>query len=112
MPFSFFRDTVTIKRPTITKKNGAEVLTWSSTDTWTVSGCQVTAQANAQELGGRTLNLTDKRLLRGPYDMDIQAGDHVFWNGDEYAIDGEVYHSKSPTGRVSTTRCTLIRWQG
>ena len=27
-------------------------------------------------------------------------------------VDGEVFHSKSPTGRVSTTRCALARWEG
>ena len=45
-------------------------------------------------------------------DADIQAGDRIIWNGDTYEIDGEVFHTKSPTGRVSSTRCTLVKWSG
>ena len=43
---------------------------------------------------------------------DIKAGDRIVWNGETYEIDGEVFHTKSPTGRISTTRCTLVRWNG
>lgn len=112
MPLSFFRDSVTVKRPQISTKNGMEYLDWTNASVRTINRVQVTAQASSMEFSGRTLNLTDKRLLRAAYNADIQAGDHVIWNGEEYAIDGEVYHTKSPAGRASSTRCTLIRWQG
>ena len=112
MPLSFFHDLVIVKRAAITTKNGMECFDWSNATETTITHVQVTAQASSMEFAGRTLNLTDKRLLRAPYDADIKAGDHVIWNGEEYAIDGEVYHTKSPAGGASTTRCTLIRWQG
>ena len=112
MPLSFMTDTVTVIRPALSTKNGMEYLDWTNPVTKTISRVHVVAQANAQDLGNRTLNLTDRRLLRAPFDADIQAGDHVIWHGEEYAVDGEVYHTKSPTGRISTTRCTLVRWQG
>ena len=112
MPLSFFRDSVIVKRAGITKKNGMEIFDWSNATSKTIDRVQVTAQASSMEFSGRTLNLTDKRLLRASYDADIKAGDHVIWNGEEYAIDGEVFHTKSPAGGASTTRCTLIRWQG
>lgn len=112
MPLSFFKDSVTIKRATITIKNGMETFDWSNAITKTIDRVQVTAMASAMDFADRTLNVNDKRLLRAAYDADIQAGDRVIWNGEEYAIDGEVYHTKSPTGRVSSTRCALTRWQG
>ena len=112
MPLSFMKDSVTVKRPTLSTKNGMEYFNWQDPVIKTINRVQVTAQASSMEIGDRTLNIIDKRLLRAPYDADIQAGDHVIWNGEEYAIDGEVYHTKSPAGRASSTRCTLIRWQG
>lgn len=112
MPLSIFHDSVTVKRPVISTKNGMEFFDWSNPVYKTISPCQVVAKAGIQEMADRTLNLTDKRLLRAPYDADVKAGDHVIWEGVEYAIEGEVYHSKSPTMRVATTCCTLIRWEG
>ena len=112
MPLSFFRDTVTRKRAVMKTKNGMEYADWGDADTLEIKNVQVTAAATSRELGERTLNVSDRRTLRADYDADIKAGDRIVWNGETYDIDGEVFHSKSPTGRISTTRCALMRFKG
>lgn len=112
MPLSFMRDSVTILRAPLVNKNGMEKRDWNNAVAHVVNNVQVTAAATSRDFDGRTLQIDDKRTLRAPYDADIQAGDRVAWGDTVYEIDGEVFHSESPTGRISTTRCALIRWEG
>ena len=114
MPLSFMRDSVTVKRAPLVTKNGQQVRDWNSKDvvTLTITNVQLTPQATSREFDGRVTQVTDRRTLRALYSADIQPGDHVIWNGNTYEIDGEVFHTMSPTGRVSSTRCSLIRWEG
>lgn len=112
MPLSFMKDTVTVKRAPLKNKNGMQYFDWSAAQETSVSNVQVTAQSTSRDFDGRVLNVSDRRTLRAPYDADIQAGDRIVWNGETYDIEGEVFHTKSPTGRVSSTRCTLVRFQG
>ena len=112
MPLSFFRDTVTRIRAAMKVKNGLEYADWDNAESLVIENVQVTAAATSREMGERTLNVNDRRTLRADYDADIKAGDRIIWNGDTYDIDGEVFHSKSPTGRISTTRCALMRFTG
>ena len=112
MPLSFFRDEVIRRRAVLKVKNGMEYPDWDDANEITIKNVQVTAAATSRELEERTLNVSDRRTLRAGYDADIQAGDRIVWNGEVYDIDGEVFHSKSPTGRISTTRCALMRFKG
>lgn len=112
MGLSFFRESVTVVRASITKKNGAEQRDWAHAIQITINNVQVTARAPSQDFSGRLLNITDARTLRANYDADIQEGDRVVYDGSIYEVNGEVFHTKSPTGRASTTRCTLTRWTG
>lgn len=112
MPLSFFKDSVTVQRAAVSVQSGAEVFDWSDPEEFTLSCVQVTPQATGRDFEGRTLQVSDRRTLRAAYDADVKAGDRVIWNGETYEVDGEVFHTKSPTGRVSSTRCTLVRWCG
>lgn len=112
MPLSFFRDTVTVMRPTVATKNGMTYNSWENPSTHVLTNVQVTAQGTSRVFEERIEQVTDRRTFRASYDADIEAGDRVVWNGETYEIDGEVFHTKSPTGRVSSTRCTLVRWKG
>lgn len=112
MPLSFMRDKVTVRRAPMAIKNGAEYRDWSRAEDTVLNNVQVTAQATSRTFGGRVEQVTDRRTLRARYDADIRPGDRIVWNGEDYEIDGEVFHAKSPSGRVSSTRCTLVRWEG
>lgn len=112
MPLSFMNDTVTVLRAPIIEKNGMEKRDWTNADDFEVTGVMITSQATSRDFEDRTLQVSDRRTLRANYDADIKAGDRIVWNGSTYEVDGDVFHTKSPTGRVSSTRCTLVRWVG
>ena len=112
MPLSFMTDTVVVLRAPLIQKNGMEVRDWNHAVRHEEHDMQVTAQATSREFEERTQQTTDRRTLRGPYDADIEAGDRIIWKDDTYDIEGEVFHTGSPTGKVSSTRCTLVRFTG
>ena len=112
MPLSFMKDSVTVIRAKMITKNGAQVRDWANATEHTVDNVQITAQSTERDFEGRSLQTKEGRTLRAKYDADIKPGDHVKWNDATYEVDGEVFHTKSPTGRISTTRCSLIRWEG
>ena len=112
MPLSFMNDSVKVIRAEMITKNGAKVQDWKNATEHIVENVQITAQATERDFEGRALQNRDSRTLRANYDADIKSGDHIMWNDATYEVDGEVFHTKSPTGRVSSTRCSLIRWEG
>lgn len=112
MPLSFMDNSVTRYRAPVTKHNGQDIYDWANAVAKTIEDVQVVAQSTARVFEDRTLNVSERYTLRGPYDADIQAGDRIGWKGNTYEIEGKVFHTKSPTGRVSSTRCTLVRWVG
>ena len=112
MALSFMKDSVTVKRAPIVKKNGMDARDWSKASEHTLVNVQVTPQSTSRDFEGRVTQVSDRRTLRADYAADIQAGDRVEWNGTPYEVEGEVFHTESPTGRVSSTRCTLVRWEG
>lgn len=112
MPCSFFRDTVTVLRPTTATKNGMTYNSFEHPTSHVLTRVQVTPSGTSRVFEGRVEQVTDRRTFRASYDADIESGDRVIFEGETYEIDGEVFHTKSPTGRVSSTRCTLVRWDG
>lgn len=112
MPLSFMKDSVRVIRAELITKNGAKVRDWKNATEHIVSNVQVTPQATSREFGGRTTQVTEGGTLRAGYEADIKPGDRIVWNDITFEIDGEVYHTKSPTGRISSTRCSLIKWEG
>lgn len=112
MPLSFMKDQVTRLRAPLVMKNGLECRDWENADSLAISNIQVTAQSTSGDMDGRVTQVTDRRTLRAGYAADIEPGDRIIWNGVTYIVEGEVFHTKSPTGRVSSTRCTLARWEG
>lgn len=112
MPLSFFKDSVTVLRAPIISKNGMEKRDWQNAVEHTIFNVQVTAQSTSRDFEGRIEQVSDRRTLRAAYDADVLAGDRIKWDGDIYEIEGLVFHTKSPSGKASSTRCTLVRWNG
>ena len=112
MPCSFMRDSVTVIRPSQKTSRGATVKDWDKATRTTLADVQVTPANTVQDRDGRVVNVSDRFTLRARYEADIQAGDRVEWDGRTFEVDGDVFHTQSPTGRVSSTRCTLAYWEG
>lgn len=112
MPLSFMNEAVTVIRPGTKTVRGAAVRDWDEASEHQVTRCQVTAASTSQDRDGRETNAVGSFTLRAMYSADIQAGDRVRWRGEVYEVDGDVFHSESPTGRVSSTRCAIKRWEG
>ncbi len=112
MVLSFMKDSVTVIRAKLTFKNGAEIRDWENAEEHVVSNVLVTAGSTSTDFEGRTSQASDTRTFRAGHDADIQKGDKVLWDEATYVVDGEIFRTKSPTGRVSSTRCRLIRWEG
>lgn len=112
MALSFMRDTVTVLRAPVIKKHGLDVLDWPNAAAHVIKHVQVTAQATSREFGDRVVQLSDRRTFRADFDADVKPGDRIVYEGTTYEVEGEVFHTKSPTGRASSTRCTLVRWEG
>lgn len=112
MPLSFMNDSATVLRAPLVKTNGMERRDWDSAEEIELKRIQIVSQSTSRDFEGRVTQVSDRRTLRARYDADIKAGDRVLWNEETYEVEGEVFHTKSPTGRVSSTRCTLIRWEG
>ena len=112
MPLSFMNQQVTVIRPQTVEKRGVAVTTWDGAPTHTLERCQVTGSTTSREFEGRVVQVSDRKTLRALYDADVQPGDRIVVDGVTYEIDGEVVKTASPTGRVSSTRCQLVRWKG
>lgn len=112
MPCSFMRERVTVVRPGSKTSRGSTVPDWGNATRVNLGRVQVTPVSTVQDRDGRVVNVTDRFRLRAPFDADVRPGDRVEWRGETYEVDGEVFHTESPTGRVSSTRCTLVLWRG
>ena len=112
MALSFWKDTVTVLRAPIRSKNGLKYPDWNNAASHEVGRVLITPQTTAREFGDRIVQLSDRKTLRANYDADIRSGDRVIFEEATYEIEGEVFHTKSPTGHVSSMRCTLVRWEG
>lgn len=112
MPLSFMNQQVTVVRPHTVEKRGVPVTTWDGAPTHMLDRCMVTGSTTSREFDGRVVQVSDRKTLRALYDADVQPGDRIVFDGVTYEIDGEVVKTPSPTGRVSSTRCQLVRWEG
>lgn len=112
MALSFMKDEVTVLRAPIIKKHGLDVLDWENATQHIIKNVQVTPQTTSREFGDRVIQLSDRRTFRANFDADVKSGDRIVYEEATYEVEGEVFHTKSPTGRASSTRCTLVRWEG
>lgn len=108
---SFARDTVTIKRARVVIERGVEIQDWDNPETHEVRGASIQYRDTELSLDQRT-GLTVRAVAYFPPRADVHTGDMVVYNGVEYKIDGAPFLVKSPTGRVSHIKATLVDWEG
>ena len=109
---SFWKQSVTRKRPGETTDRGSVIPDWSNATEITINGCSVQPAATTLSQDGRALGISDGYTAFLPPNADVAAGDHIIYNGKEYAIDGEPRQWFSPTGRLDNIQLSLVRWDG
>ena len=85
---------------------------WSNTTSVSISGCSVQPAAATLSEDGRVLGISDRWTAYLPAGVDVQAGDKIIFDGNDYAIDGEPRTWTSPTGSRSNIQLNLVRWSG
>lgn len=112
MVATFAAQTITVVRPGTKTLRGSEVPDWSDTTSVSISGCSVQPAATSLSQDGRVLGITDGWTAYIPSGSDVQAGDKIVFNGNEYAINGEPRTWISPTGNRTHIQLNLVRWSG
>lgn len=110
---SFCQQSITIIRPGTTTSRGSTIFDWTNpTKSTTVSGCSVQPAATTLSEDGRVLGITDGMTAYLPNGTDVQAGDHIVYDGDTYEITGEPRVWVSPTGMRNHILLNLKRYSG
>lgn len=110
---SWANDSITIIRPSTATSRGSTILDWDNpTKTTAVSGCSVQPAATSLNEDGRVLGIMEGLTAYLPPGTDVQAGDHVTYDGDTYEINGEPKVWTSPTGMRSHILLSLRRYSG
>lgn len=109
---SWCSQTLTIVKPGTTTSRGSTVYDWehpvSSTD---IVGCSVQPASTGLSQDGRVLGIYDGWTAYVPEGADVKAGDHIEFEGETYAINGEPRKWTGPS-RTSHIQLNLVRWEG
>lgn len=105
--------TIIIIRPGTKTERGSTVPDWSESKVkkTTVNGCSIQPASTSLSLDGRVLGLNDGWTAFVPEGTDVQAGDHIEFDGDTFEINGE---PRKWTGAFTRShiQLNLIRWEG
>ena len=109
---SWCSQTITIVKPGTTTSRGSTVYDWehpvSSID---ITGCSVQPASTGLSQDGRVLGVYDGWTVYIPEGTDVKAGDHIEFEGETYAINGEPRKWTGPS-RTSHIQLNLVRWEG
>lgn len=109
---SWCSQTVTIVKPGTTTSRGSTVYDWehpvSSTD---IAGCSVQPASTGLSQDGRVLGINQGWTAYIPEGTAVSAGDHVEFEGETYAINGEPRKWTGPS-KTSHIQLNLVRWEG
>lgn len=109
---SFWNQTITRLRPGTKVERGSTVPDWDNASALTIKGCSVQPSISTTSQDGRVLGISDSYSAYLPKGADVRAGDHIVFDGEEFAIDGEPRKWTSPTGRLTHVQINLVRWHG
>lgn len=110
---SFCKQSITIIRPGTKTLRGSTVPDWNNaSDPVTVSGCSVQPASTNLDENGRVLGISDGLTAYIPNGTDVQAGDHIVYDGETYEINGEPRVWTSPTGMNNHILLNLVRYSG
>ena len=109
---SWCSQTITIVKPGTTTSRGSTVYDWehpvSSTN---IAGCSVQPASTGLSQDGRVLGINQGWTAYIPEGTDVKAGDHIEFEGETYAINGEPRKWTGPS-KTSHIQLNLVRWEG
>lgn len=108
---SFCQQQLTIVRPKTITERGSEIPDWEHTTRTTVNGCSVQPATTSLTMDGRVLGISEGMTAYLPEGTDVQAGDHIEYDGQTYEINGEPKKWVGAFTR-SNIQLNLIRWEG
>lgn len=108
---SFAKDSITVYRAPLADDRGTKVRDWSRATYHQVTGCSVQFRETGTAYDAREA-ITVRAVVYMPPDANIQAEDQVVFDGVRYSIDGSPFLLRSPSGRVSHKKATLVDWEG
>lgn len=109
---SFFRQQITRIRPAVKTLRGSDVPDWNNATSLVIKGCSVQPAGTSLSQDGRVLGTTDGLTAYIPANADVQAGDHIFYMGETYTINGVPRAWPSATGGLDHIMLNLVRWSG
>lgn len=111
---SFCRQEITRVRPGSKTSRGSVIPDWSpeAVDTKKIGGCSVQPASTSLSQDGRILGITDGMTAYVPNGSDVQAGDHIVFDGLTYEIEGEPRVWVSATGARDHILLNLRRYSG
>lgn len=100
-------------RPGTKDSRGSTIPDWSQdkVNKKTITGCSVQPSTTSLSQDGRVLGINDSWTAYIPEGSDVQKGDHIEFNGNTYAINGEPRVWTGPFTR-SHIQLNLVRWEG
>jgi hypothetical protein len=106
---SWAKQSIVIVRPSTKTERGSVVPDWENVTKTTVNGCSVQPAQTSLSMDGRVLGISDSWTAYLPEGTDVKAGDHIVFDGQTYAINGE---PRIWTGAFtrSNIQLNLIRW--
>ena len=108
---SFADDVITVYRAPYKEERGTKIRDWKNATPHTVTGCSVQMRETSTSYDAREA-VTVRAVVYMPPNADIEAHDKVVFDGIAYSIDGAPFLLKSPAGRVSHKKMSLIDWRG
>ena len=104
---------ITRVRPGSKTIRGSVVPDWSQdkVSKVTITGCSVQPAGTGLSQDGRVLGINEGYTAFIPEGSDVQAGDHIEFDGNTYEINGE---PKKWTGAYTRShiQLNLVRWEG
>lgn len=109
---SFCNQSIVVVRPATQVSRGSTIPDWDDNKVTkkTIKGCSVQPSTTSLSQDGRVLGIQDSWTAYLPEGSDVQAGDHIIFDGKTYAINGE---PRVWTGAFtrSNIQLNLIRWE-
>lgn len=110
---SWASQSVTIIQPGTKTVRGATVPDWDNPiKTTTVGKCSIQPASTSLSEDGRILGVTDGMTAYLPEGTEVNAIDHVVYDGNTYTINGEPRVWVSPTGHNNHIQLNLVRYEG